>query len=79
MRPEEILELLRRRPFIPLRVHLTDGRVYDIRHPEQVLVLRQRLDIGIQPDPKTGVVEGVEHCSLLHVVRIEETGGAGAA
>lgn len=72
MSPEELLKLIRRRPFIPLRLHMTDGQTYDIRHPDNVLVLRTRVDIGRTPDPGTGVLSGVEYCSLLHVVRIEE-------
>ena len=72
MRAEELLELLRVRPFVPLRIHLTGGQSYDIRHPDSVLVLRARVDIGLLPDPATGVLERVEHCSLLHIVRVEE-------
>ncbi len=72
MRAEELTELLRRRPFVPLRIHLTGGQTYDIPHPDLVLVLRQRVDIGLLPDPATGVLERVEHCSLLHIVRVEE-------
>lgn len=72
MRLEELTSLLRARPFVPLRIYLTDGRTYDLRHPEMAIVLRQRVDIGVDPDPATGVVERVDHCSLLHVVRIEE-------
>ncbi len=82
MRAEELMELLRVRPFVPLRIHLTDGQTYDIYHPDLVLVLRQRVDIGLKPDPATNVLERVEHCSLLHVVRVEElppTTPAGAA
>jgi hypothetical protein len=51
---------------------MTDGQSYDIRHPDLVLVLRQRVDIGLQPDPATGVLERVAHCSLLHIGRVEE-------
>ena len=72
MRAEELMELLRTQPFVPLRIHLTDGQTYDIRHPDLVLVLRQRVDIGLQPDPGTGVLERVAHCSLLHIARVEE-------
>ena len=72
MRAEELMALLRKRPFVPLRIHMTDGQTYDIRHPDQVIVLRQRVDIGLLPDPATGVVERVEYCSLLHIVRVEE-------
>lgn len=72
MRPEELTALLRKHPFVPLRIHTTDGKTFDTRHPEQVLVLRSRVDIGVMPDPTTGVLEAVEHCSLLHIVRVEE-------
>jgi hypothetical protein len=72
MRAEEFQELVRTRPFTPLRIHLTDGKTFDVFHPEQVLVLRLRIDIGMGADPKSGVLDRVEHCSLFHVVRIDE-------
>ena len=72
MRPQEFKELLNTRPFVPLRIHMSDGKYYDIHHPEFVLVLRSRIDIGIAEDAENGILERVEHCSLLHVVRVEE-------
>ncbi len=71
MRPTELTELLRRRPFIPFRIHLTTGESYDIRHPELVWVFRQCADMAINPNPKTGVIERAERVSLLHIVRLE--------
>lgn len=76
MRPEELTALIRNRPFVPLRIHLTDGRAYDLGHPDQIIVLRGRVDIGVEPDPATGVVDKVEHCSLLHIVSVEELGSS---
>jgi hypothetical protein len=75
MRPEELTALLRTRPFNPLRVHMIDGRTYDIRHPDLILVLRGRIDIGIGPDPQTGVLDRVDHCSWPQVMRVEELAG----
>lgn len=72
MRPNELIALIRQRPFTPLRIHLTDGRAYDVGHPDQIIVLTGHVDIGVEPDPKTGAVDRVEHCSLLHVVSVEE-------
>jgi hypothetical protein len=70
MRPEELKQLLRVHPFVPLRMFLTDGKSYDIRHPDQVIVERARVDIGVNPNPY-GVVERTEFVSLLHIVRLE--------
>jgi hypothetical protein len=51
---------------------MTDGKIYDIFHPDRVLVLRSRLDIGVGAEPESGVLDAVDHCSLMHVVRVEE-------
>jgi hypothetical protein len=72
MRPEELIALIRMQPFCPLRIYLTDGHTYDVKHPDQIIVSRGRVDIGVEPDVSTGVVDRIDHCSLLHVVRVEE-------
>jgi hypothetical protein len=74
---QDLLELVRHRPFTPLRVYATDGRTYDIHHPDQMLVLRNRVVLGIGGD--NGAAERLEHLSLLHVVRVEELAREGAA
>jgi hypothetical protein len=55
VQPERLLELLRQRPFQPFRVHLTDGRVFDVRYPDMNIVGTTWLTIGIpepnEPDP----------------------------
>jgi hypothetical protein len=35
-------------------------------------VLRSRVDIGVPADEQSGIMDRVEHCSLLHIVRVEE-------
>jgi hypothetical protein len=42
--------MVRRRPFLPFRVHLDDGRQYDVLYPQATLVSRQTMLIGF-PDP----------------------------
>lgn len=70
MGPNDLLELLRQRPFIPLRLHSTDGRMYDIHHPAQALVLLTRVVLGAGGN--NGVPDRTEHLALSHVVRVEE-------
>jgi hypothetical protein len=72
MRAEELMELIRRQPFRPLRIHMTGGHIYDLYHPDQIIVRRGRIDVAAESDPKTGVTDRVDYCSLLHVVRVEE-------
>jgi hypothetical protein len=71
MRAEELLNLLRRRPFVPIRLHLTDGSAHDIRHPEMALLSRSSIEIGIEGQNGGGIAEQIVYCSLLHIVRVE--------
>lgn len=71
MRGDELKELLVRKPFVPLRLYMTDGTTFDIRHPDNIIVLKSRVDIGVGADAR-GVVDRVDYCSLLRVVRVEE-------
>lgn len=75
MRPEQLRALLRRQPFIPLRLHLTGGTTYDIRHPEMAFLTRSTVEVGREGQAGSGVADEVVYCSLLRVVRVEELAG----
>src|SRR5262245_56246449 len=71
MRPQDFFELLRKRPFVPFRIHATDGTTYDVRHPDQALVLSSRVILPL-PTSSGLVAERSEHLALVHVVRQEK-------
>ena len=72
MRPEDIGEFLQRRPFQPIRITLTDGRTYDIRHPELAMVGRSTVAIGVPaPDDPSPVYDRLVTVSLLHIMQVE--------
>jgi hypothetical protein len=74
MRANEILRLQRIRPFKPIRIHLSDGASYEVRHPEMMAVTTGVVFIA-QPPEKEGVPERSVHCDPLHVTRIEPIDG----
>lgn len=45
MTPEAIQELLKRQPFEPFEVHLSNGTVHEVRHPEFAMLSPSRLVI----------------------------------
>jgi hypothetical protein len=71
MSSQDLIELLRTRPFVPFRIYATDGRTYDVRHPDQALVLRTRVILPLMTS-QAEVPERSEHLALVHVVRLEE-------
>jgi hypothetical protein len=72
MNAEDLKRLVERQPFRPFRIHLTDGRSFDILHPDFVWVLRHRIEIGISEQPNGTIPDRAEFVALLHVVSIEE-------
>ena len=76
MNAQDLLELLRARPFAPFRIFASDGRTYDVRHPDQALVLRSRVILPLASD--SDVSELSEHLALNHIVRAEEISAAAA-
>jgi hypothetical protein len=71
MHPDEVVAALRRRPFLPFRLHVADGSAYDIRHPELLWVSLRAAYIGI-PAAAPGLVERQVVIALGHVSRLEE-------
>ncbi|HEY5315853.1 MAG TPA: hypothetical protein VIK18_25210 [Pirellulales bacterium] len=62
---ETIREWLNRRPFEPFLLRLSDGETHEVRHPENVVLLKSRLIVGY---PET---DRAVHCSLIHINSIE--------
>ena len=72
MNPEEIKGQLRRTPFIPFRVHTSDGKYLDVKHPEMAMLTRIALLVA-RPvgDPMQEIPAHYDSVSPLHVVRLE--------
>jgi hypothetical protein len=64
-------EMLSRRPFQPVKLTLSSGQSYEIRHPEMAMLTRRSLLIGIDVAPD-GVPAEFKIISLLHVTAIEQ-------
>ena len=80
MRPDDVLQLLRAKPFQPFRISMSDGQQYEVRHPEMAIVSRSTVLVGV-PGPRglDGPAERVVTCALVHVTRMEALNGASAA
>jgi hypothetical protein len=79
MRREELVDAIHSSPFRPFRVYVSDGRTFDIRHPEMMMLMRHSAVIGIQEkagteEPGQGypVIDGSTWVDLLHVTGIEQ-------
>jgi len=72
MRSQDVREFLRAQPFQPFRLTLTDGRTYDVRHPELAMVGRSIMAVGV---PSVGedepIFDRLVTVSLPHIIQAE--------
>jgi hypothetical protein len=70
--PEEIRAKLRVSPFVPFRVHTSDGEHLDVNHPEMAMLTRMALLVA-RPvaDPTEEIPARYDSVSPLHIVRLE--------
>jgi len=77
MSPDDIYQKLRDRPFEPFRVHLSDGRSFDVPHPERAVIGGHRMTIAIGGDPDR-VPDRLIDCDPYHIVTVEPLNGKSA-
>ena len=63
MSEDDLRSALKREPFVPLRLHLSNGLTYDVRHPENATVSKRM----------AAVVSGdtIHVVSLIHINAVE--------
>ncbi len=71
MPPADLLRLLRARPFTPFRIHLDDGRAFEARHPEFVLVGAASAIVATPDQQNQGQFTAYEIVALRHVTSLE--------
>ena len=71
MPPAELLKLLLRKPFVPFRIHMSDGTVYEIKHPDLVLVGLASATVGFPAASDPRLYDRSEIIALRHIVRLE--------
>jgi hypothetical protein len=75
MSQQDLLDMLRQRPFQALRIHVSDGTVYEIRHPEMMVVGRIKALVFIPPEGMhPPAIDRYEAVALLHITRLEPVG-----
>ena len=71
MTADELIEHLEERPFQPIELHLSDGRMREIRHPEMAIVSETLVAIGVPRYEESRIATKITNGSLSHVVEAE--------
>jgi hypothetical protein len=72
MKAEDLIEMLEERPFVPLLLHLSNGRTHEIRHPEMAIVSEELVTIGLPLSEESLLADRVSFCATSHIVEAEQ-------
>ncbi len=68
----QLKEFLDQKPFKPLRIHMSDGKTYDVPNHDAAFLTQTKLEIGLDLNNE-GIARRSVHCAILHISQIEET------
>jgi len=71
MSTNDFLNLTRRQPFLPFRVVTTGGTVYQVPHPDLIMVGLSSVVIGYPSDEEPHAYARYDVVSMRHVIRLE--------
>jgi hypothetical protein len=79
MRRDDLLNILKRRPFKPFRVTVSTGETFDVTHPEMMLIAETFVAIAM-PRPGASLPENsnLAWIDLVHVVHCQPLENAAA-
>jgi hypothetical protein len=68
MNAETIREYLRRKPFEPFVIRMSNGEVHEIRHPECALLMKTRM-VVYYPDDDRSVTSALVHINSVETLQ----------
>jgi hypothetical protein len=71
MPPADLLRLLRAQPYVPFRIHVDDGRVFEVRHPEFCMVGTASAIVATPDSQNQGLYSSYEILALRHFSSLE--------
>jgi len=67
----QLKEYMDAKPFRPFRVHLSDGKSYEVPNHDAAFVTQSKIEIGLDLNEK-GIAKRSVYCAILHITQIEE-------
>ena len=71
MSSSDLLNLTRRQPFAPFRIVTSDGTIYEVRHPDLVMVGTASVIVGYPSHEEPRAYSRWDVVSMRHIVRLE--------
>jgi hypothetical protein len=71
MSANNLYDMLHRRPFVPFCIFTSDGTVYEVRHPDLLMIGLSSVIIGYPSEQAPYAYSRWDVVSMGHIVRLE--------
>ena len=72
MTRHDLAKRVKQRPFVPFRLVLAEGTAYEVRHPEQIMLARDSVVIGVPAQAgEEGFFETTVLVDVFHIFKLE--------
>lgn len=79
MSAQDLYDMTHRRPFTPFRIVTSDGTMYEVRHPELVMIGLSSVIVGYPDEKNPFAYSRWDVVSMQHIIRLEPQVGEQAA
>ncbi|MBI4581511.1 MAG: hypothetical protein HY718_17555 [Planctomycetes bacterium] len=67
---DELLKVLKQRPFEPFSLYMSEGASYAVKHPDPIIVTPRAAYVGLGGNGGGPAADQVVICSLIHITRL---------
>lgn len=72
IRMRDFMEIIKKQPFVPFNIHVSDGSEHRVNHPEMIKVANNFVLVFTpKPNQPAAAITDYNLISMLHVTRLE--------
>ena len=79
MTPEDLRQLVKRRPFKPFRIRMATSETFDVWHPDLIIVGRSIAALGLGKAGEEPIADGIIWLDLDQIVHIQPATAPGTS
>ena len=70
--PDDIQSRIRQAPFRPVRIIISSGQMFDIFHPDLVMIGRRDIMVGMASSDNPAQYERTTRVPIMHITALED-------
>lgn len=70
--PDELQARIKEQPFVPVRIITTTGQMFDIYHPDLIMIGRRSITVGTASTDNPRQYDHLTRIAILHITALQD-------